>query len=313
MPGREVFVGVDVSKATLDLHIRPSGERFTVPNEEEGAKQLVAKLKAQQPTLVLLEATGGYEARVAAVLSVAGLPVAVINPRQVRDFARATGELAKTDRIDAAVLSLFAERVRPEVRPLPDEATRDFEARLARRRQVIEMLTAEKQRLSMARAAVAKQIKAHIKYLERLLSDLDSDLDRTIAQSPLWRAKEDLLRSVKGVGPVLSRTLLAELPELGQLNRKQIAKLVGVAPLACDSGKVRGRRQIWGGRRHVRSVLYMATLSAIRTNPAIGSYYRHLTSQGKPCRLAIVACMRKLLITLNAILRTGRPWTPACA
>ena len=305
------FVGIDVAKATLDVHIRPGNESFSVANDEAGIKQLAADLKRMRPALIVLEATGGFEAHATAALGISDLPVVVINPRQVRDFARATGELAKTDRIDAAVLSLFAERLRPEVRPLPDEAARDFDAQLARRRQVIEMLTAEKQRLATARAAVAKQIKAHIKYLERLLSDIDGALEETIAKSPLWRAKEDLLRSAKGVGPVLSRTLLAELPELGQLNRKQIAKLVGVAPLARDSGNMRGKRQIWGGRRHVRHVLYMGTLSAIRSNPQIRAYYHRLTAQGKPHRVAIVACMRKMLVTLNAILRSGEPWSPS--
>jgi transposase len=313
MPVSQIFVGIDVAKARLDVHVRPGDESFSVANEEIAIKELAANLRRRDPALIVLEATGGFEAPVAAALGISKLPVVVINPRQVRDFARATGELAKTDRIDAAMLSLFAERLRPDVRPLPDEAARDFDAQLMRRRQVMEMLVAEKQRLLTARAAVAKQIKAHVKYLERLLSDIDGDLEQAIAESPLWRAKEDLLRSAKGVGPVLSRTLLAELPELGQLNRKQIAKLVGVAPLARDSGTMRGRRQIWGGRRHVRHVLYMATLSATRSNPQIRAYYCRLIAQGKPPRVAIVACMRKLLVTLNAIVRSGQPWSPCYA
>ncbi len=305
----DVYVGIDVAKASLDVHVRPANEVFTFPNDEAGFAQLVRELRKRSPALIVLEATGNLEAHVTAALGVHALPVVVVNPRQVRDFARATGELAKTDRIDAAVLSLFAERIRPEVRPLPDEATRDFEARLVRRRQIVEMLVAEKQRLGTARRAVTKQIEAHIKYLERQLSDIDTDLRQTIEKSPIWRAKDDLLRSVKGVGPILSFTLLAELPELGELNRKKIAKLVGVAPLACDSGAFRGKRRIWGGRAQVRSVLYMATLCAIRTNPAIGCYYRRLVEQGKPRKVAITASMRKLLITLNAILRTGQPWS----
>lgn len=313
MRASPVFVGVDVSKASLDIHVRPGNEVLSVSNDEKGIKLLIRELKTREPDLVLLEATGGLEAHATAALSVAQLPVVVINPRQVRDFARATGELAKTDRIDAAMLSLFAERIQPDVRALPDEATRDFDARLTRRRQIMEMIIAEKQRLLVSRANVAKQIKAHIKYLERQLSDVDSDLEKAISASPLWRAKDNLLRSMKGVGPVLARTLLIDVPELGELNRKQIAKLIGVAPLACDSGTWRGKRRIWGGRPHVRSVLYMATLSAIKSNPIIGTYYYRLVADGKPKKLAIVACMRKMLITLNAMLRTGQAWSPTFA
>lgn len=313
MADAPVYIGIDVSKALLDVHVRPDDESFSVANDPSGIQELVAELRKRSPALIVLEATGSLEAHTTAALGLNKLPVVVVNPRQVRDFARATGELAKTDRIDAAILSLFAERIRPEARPLPDEASRDFEARLTRRRQVLEMLIAEKQRLSTARPAVTKQIQAHIKYLERQLSDTDSDLKQTVEKSPIWRAKDNLLRSVKGVGPVLSITLLAELPELGELNRKQIAKLVGVAPLARDSGKMRGKRRIWGGRPQVRSVLYMATLAAIRSNPAIRSYYRRLVDQGKPKKVAITASMRKLLITLNAILRTGQPWSASHA
>lgn len=304
------FVGIDVSKERLDVHVRPDDAHTSYEYDENGLRDLLDALRQLAPQLVVLEATGGWEAWAAARMGAAELPVVVVNPRQVRDFARATGELAKTDRIDAAILSLFAERLRPEVRALPDEAARDLEAQLTRRRQVMEMLIAEKQRLGTARAAVAKPLKAHIRYLERQLSDIDRDLEQTISKSPLWRAKENLLRSAKGVGPVLSRTLLAHVPELGHLNRKQIAKLVGVAPLACDSGKSRGTRRVWGGRGHVRSVLYMATLSAIRSNPTLAAYYARLLAKGKPPKVAIVACMRKLLVTLNAILRTGRPWSP---
>lgn len=311
MSTQPVFVGIDVSKDSLDVHVRPSLESWSVAYDEAGLIEVLAAVKRVHASLIVLEATGALEVRLVALLGSKDLPVVVVNPRQVRDFARATGELAKTDRIDAAVLSLFAERLRPEVRPLPDEAARDFEAQLVRRRQIVEMITAERQRLGTARHRVKKPIQKHIDYLQRQLSEIDSDLEQTIAKSPLWRAKEDLLRSAKGVGPVLSRTLMAELPELGQLNRKQIAKLVGVAPLARDSGKSRGKRQIFGGRREVRAVLYMATLSAIRSNPAIRAYFEQLVARGKPRKLAVTACMRKFLVILNAMLRTQQPWTSA--
>jgi len=233
----------------------------------------------------------------------------VVNPRQVRDFARATGELAKTDRIDASMLSLFGERVRPAVRELPSEAQRDFEALLTRRRQVVDMIGAECNRLGQARASVRKQIQKHVEWLERQLEHIDRDLDKAIADSPFWQARENLLRSAPGVGPVLSRTLLGALPELGALNRKQIAKLVGVAPLADDSGQRKGPRHIWGGRAEVRAVLYMATLVATRHNPVIRSYYRQLLARGKATKLALTACMRKLLVILNAMVRSNQPWS----
>jgi transposase len=308
-----VYVGVDISKERLDLHVRPNDVSSAFDYTDAGIAQLLAFIQPLHLALVVLEATGGLESRLAASLAAANMPVVIVNPRQVRDFAKATGELAKTDRIDAAILSLFGERIRPEVRPLPDEATRDFEARLARRRQVVEMLAAEKNRLHTARRAVAKEIKSHIAYLERYLAKLDDDLDRTIADSPVWRVKENILKSAKGVGPILSRTLLAEVPELGHLNRKQIAKLIGVAPLANDSGKRTGKRQIQGGRSQVRSVLYMATLAATRSNPQIKTYYQHLLAKGKPQRVAIVACMRKFLIILNAMIRSEQNWSPAHA
>lgn len=313
VPATPAFIGIDVSKERLDLHARPAGSAMSYEYTDAGINELVAYVRPLQPTLIVLEATGGLESHLAASLAAKELPVVIVNPRQVRDFAKATGELAKTDRIDAAVLSLFGERIRPEVRPLPDEATRDFEARLARRRQIVEMLSAEKNRLHTARRAVVKEIKRHIIYLERYLANIDDDLDKTIADSPVWRVKENILKSAKGVGPVLSRTLLAEVPELGQLNRKQIAKLIGVAPLANDSGKRNGKRRIQGGRRPVRNVLYMATLAATRSNPQIRSYYQHLLAKGKPQRVAIVACMRKLLIILNAMIRSEQNWSPAYA
>ena len=261
--------------------------------------------------LVVLEATGGYETAAVAALAEAGLPVVVANPRQVRDFARSTGKLTKTDRIDAELLALFAERVRPEVRPLPDAEAQEFTALLARRRQLLEMMVAEKNRLKVAPKPVAKDIRAHIEWLERRLKSVDSDLERRIKASPVWRAKEDLLRSVPGVGPVVSRTLIGELPELGQLNRQQIAALAGVAPLNRDSGTQRGKRMVWGGRRAVRVALYMAALTASQRNPTIRAFYQQLRDRGKPSKVALTACMRKLLVILNAMVRDGVQWDPA--
>ena len=308
MPG--VFVGVDVSKATLDVAVLPTGESWSVPNEDGAVAGLVAELQERHPELIVLEATGGLETRAVVALGQAGLPVVVVNPRQVRDFARATGELAKTDRIDAGVLALFGERIRPEARPLPDAAARELDALMARRRQIIEMLTAEKNRLDMAAKPVRKGIRDHIRWLERQLGGVEKELDARIEATPLWRAKENLLRSAPGVGPVLSRTLIAELPELGRLNRREIAKLVGVAPLARDSGKLRGRRMVWGGRASIRAALYMGAMSASRCNPAIRAFYLHLVAQGKPKKVALTACMRKLLTTLNAMVRRDTAWQP---
>lgn len=306
--GPAVFVGIDVAKATLDIAVRPSGERWQVSNDDAALKTLVPRLAAGAPTLIVLEATGGFERAVVAALAAAGLPVVVANPRQVRDFARATGQLAKTDAIDAQVLALFAERVRPAPRPLPDAAAQALDALLTRRRQLLEMLVAEKNRLGLARPPVRKGITQHIRWLERQLGDVDAELDTLIEQSPVWRATDDLLRSVPGVGPILSRTLLGELPELGRLNRKQIAALVGVAPLACDSGTLRGRRMVWGGRAPVRTVLYMSALVAARCNPVIRRFYQRLRAAGKPAKVALTACMRKLLTILNAMVRTNTPW-----
>ncbi|MGH8437184.1 MAG: IS110 family transposase [Pseudomonas sp.] len=309
MTDASVFVGIDVSKDQLDFHVRPLSEEGSVAYDDEGVNELVKKLKAWRPALMVLEATGGIESRLVAVLGSHGLPVVLVNPRQVREFARATGELAKTDRIDAAMLSLFAERIRPAVRELPSDAQRDFEAALARRRQVVDMLSAERYRLAQARVSVRKQIEKHIQWLERQLSDIDRDLDKAIAHSPLWQARANLLRSAPGVGPVFSRTLIGALPELGTLNRKQIAKLVGVAPLADDSGKRRGQRHIWGGRSDVRAVLYMATLVATRHNPIIKAYYPQLIARGKAPKLALTASMRKLLVILNAMVRSDQTWS----
>ena len=305
-----VFVGVDVAKATLDVAVRPAGERWSVANDEPGIQSLVARLLPLGPVLVVLEATGGFEHAAAAALGAARLGVVIANPRQVRAFARAIGQLAKTDAIDAQVLALFAERVQPTPRPLPDEAAQILDALLTRRRQLVEMLVAEKNRLSAARRPVRHGIRQHIRWLERQLGGVDHELEEAVQASPLWRAQDDLLQSVPGVGPVLSRTLLAELPELGRLSRKEIAALVGVAPLARDSGTWRGRRAVWGGRAPVRAVLYMATVAAARCNPVIRVFYWRLRAAGKPAKVALTACMRKLLTILNAMVRTQSPWRP---
>ena len=307
-----MLIGIDVAKAELVVAARPSGERWTAPNDERGVQRLVERLRHDGPALVVLEATGGYELLCVGALAAAGLPVVVANPRQVRDFAKATGQLAKTDRIDADVLALFAERVRPEVRTLPAADAQELDALLARRRQLLEMLQAERNRLGQVfgrgRQPVKKSLKAHIAFLERELRIADTDLGAMIRRSPAWRERDDLLQSVPGVGPVLSLTLLAELPELGRLSRREIAKLVGVAPLSRDSGALRGRRFVQGGRAGVRAVLYMAALVATKRNAVIGAFYQRLLRAGKPKKLALVACMRTLLTVLNAMARTNTRW-----
>lgn len=307
-----MFVGIDVAKAELVIAAHPVGARWTVGNDERGVRTLVDRLLALAPTLIVLEATGGYELLCVAALAAAELPIVVVNPRQVRDFARATGQLAKTDRIDADVLALFAERVRPAVRPLPTADTQELDAMLTRRRQLIEMLSAERNRLGQVfgkgKRLVKKSLKTHIAYLERELRMTDSDLNEAIRHSPVWCAQDDLLQSVPGVGPVLSQTLLADLPELGRLSRREIAKLVGIAPLSRDSGTYRGRRFVQGGRAAVRAVLYMAALVAARRNPVIRAFYQRLVAAGKPKKLALVACMRKLLTILNVMVRTKTRW-----
>ncbi len=309
-----LFVGIDVAKARLDVAQRPAGPLpAQVGHDEAGIAGLIVALQQVAPTLIVLEATGGYEAPVATALALAGLPVAVVNPRQVRDFAKATGQLAKTDAIDAALLALFAERVQPTPRPLPDEAHADLAARVARRRQLVEMLTAERLRLGTARRALRRSLREHIAWLERRLLDTDAEISHQIRQSPVWRAKEDLLRSVPGVGPRTTSALLARLPELGHLSHRAIAKLVGVAPLNADSGTHRGRRVIWGGRAPVRASLYMATVVAVRWNPVLKTFYQRLRAAGKPATLALIAAMHKLLTILNAILRDHRPWDPTTA
>lgn len=309
MTRTQVFVGIDVSKAQLDLALRPEG-RFSAPNDEAGCAQVLERLRAVSPTLVVLEATGGLEIPLTGVLAAAGVPVVVVNPRQVRDFAKATGKLAKTDALDAQTLAHFAEVIRPELRPLPDEQTQALAAILARRRQLVEMLTAEKNRLASARPPVRKSLRTHITWLERELSHTDRDLAHAIRKSPVWREKEELLQSTPGVGPVVTTTLLANLPELGTLTAKQIAALVGVAPFNRDSGTLRGTRTVWGGRAQVRAVLYMGTLVATRFNPVIRAFYQRLCAAGKPKKVALTACMRKLLIILNAMLKHRTPWRP---
>jgi len=308
MTSAGAYIGIDVSQGWLDVALQPGGEAWRATNDEPGIAGLIDRLRALQPTAVILEATGGIELPVTGALLAAGLPAAVVNPRQVRDFARATGRLAKTDAIDAQVLARFGEAVRPELRPLPDEATQELAALVARRRQLIEMLTAEKNRLRLAARAVRRDIQQHIRWLERRLSDLDGDLAQQVRSSPRWREQDDLLRSAPGIGPVSSVTLLAQLPELGQLNRKEIAALVGVAPLNRDSGTLRGRRKVWGGRAHVRAALYMATLVGTRHNPVLKTFYERLLAAGKPKKVALTACMRKLLTILNAMVRTETSW-----
>jgi len=313
----QVVVGVDVAKATLDVAVRPNDAAWTVANDEDGIRSLVAQLRALAPAQIVLEATGGYEVAVVSALAAAALPVIVVNPRAVRDFARATGQLAKTDQLDAGILARFAEQVRPAVRPLADAEQQELDALLTRRRQLIDMLTAEKNRLQqvfVARGArVRKSLTAHIAYLTKELGRADADLAALVRQSPVWRERDELLQSTPGVGPVLSLTLLAALPELGTLDRKAIAALVGVAPLNRDSGLFRGKRMVHGGRAGVRTALYMGALVATRRNPVIRAFYQRLVAAGKPKKLALTACMRKLLIILNAMLRQQVAWTPVLA
>lgn len=309
----EHFVGIDVSKATLDLGSLPDGESWTTTNDDAGLHELVPRLLALAPALIVLEATGGFESAAVAALAKVGLPVVVVNPRQVRDFAKSMGRLAKTDAIDAATLALFGERVRPAVRPLPDPAAQLLDALLTRRRQLIEMLTAEKNRLGFARGPVQRDINQHIRWLEKRLADVDGELTSAIADSPLYRAQDDLLQRVPGVGRVTALTLLGKLPELGRLSRREIAALVGVAPLNRDSGKMRGKRFVWGGRAPVRAVLYMAALVGVKHNPILRAFYERLCAAGKVFKVAITACMRKLLTILNAMVHHQRRWDPTLA
>jgi len=302
------FVGIDVAKAQLDIAVRPSGERWAVPNDATGIETLVDRLHTLHPTLIVLEATGGLERAATAALATAGLPVVVVNPRQARDFARATGQLAKTDALDARALAHFADVIRPTPRPLPDAQTQELRALLGRRQQLIGMRTAAQNRLAGTSEYLAQDIEAHIAWLNARIATLDDDLETLLRASPLWREIDDLLQSAPGIGPVCARTLVLELPELGTLTRQQIAALVGVAPLNCDSGTLRGRRMMWGGRAHVRTVLYMGTLVATRYNPRIKAFYERLLAAGKVKKVALTACMRKFLTILNAMLRHRTPW-----
>jgi transposase len=308
-----VCVGLDVSKTRLDLAVAGTPGTRAWSNDDAGIAALVTAVQALAPELVVLEATGGYETPVATALGLARLPVAVVNPRQVRDFARALGRLAKTDAIDAGVLAEFAARVRPEPRALPDAAHAALTALVTRRRQLVEMLTAERHRLPLAQGPVRADITAHIEWLERRVKNANADLQAALAASPLWRATEQLLRSVPGIGPTTAATLIADLPELGDLTRQQLAALVGVAPFNHDSGAYRGVRITWGGRASVRAALYMATLVATRHNPAIRHFYQRLCAAGKPRKVALVAAMRKLLSILNAIIKHNRAWSDAPA
>jgi transposase len=299
-----------VSKDRLDIAVRPTEDTWRVANDASGIPEVVQRLAQLHPKLVVLEATGGLQLPVVAALASAGLPLSMVNPRQVRDFARATGKLAKTDQLDAQVLAHFAEAVRPTPYPLPDAQTQELTALLTRRHQVVEMLTAEKNRLRTARESVRQRVQDHIRWLEQELADLDDDLEHTLRESPLWREKDNLLRSVPGIGRVVSITLLADLPELGTLSRHQSAALVGVAPLNRDSGRFRGKRTVWGGRARVRAALYMAALTATRYNPIIKAFYRRLCGAGKARKVALTACMRKLLIILNSMVKQQQTWAP---
>ena len=308
MEQEAIYVGIDVAKARVDVAVRPANDGWMVSNDDAGISQLVSRLKTLELQMVVMEASGGLELPLVAALAVEELPVVVVNPRQVRDFAKATGKLAKTDTLDAAVLAHFGEAVKPVVRPLRDAETQALNSLAARRHQVVSMLVSERNRLSVAATAVRPRIEAHIEWLQGELDDLDKDLRQTIRQSPVWREKDNLLRSVPGVGQQVSLTLLAYLPELGTLNRKQIAALVGVAPFNRDSGTLRGRRTIWGGRARVRAVLYMGALVAARCNPVIRDFYQRLLAAGKPKKLALTACMRKLLVILNSMLKHRSEW-----
>jgi transposase len=303
-----LFIGVDVSKKRLDVAFRPTGEVLSVVHDEAGVAGLVERLKAESVALVVLEATGGLETALTSGLALAGVPVVVVNPRQVRDFARASGKLAKTDAIDAGVIAHFGEALKPEVRPLRDEHTELLNAVVARRRQLIEMRIMEQNRLATTPLKLQPEVKEHIEYLNRRIKESDKDLNKALKDSPVWREKDNLLQSVPGVGNVLSASLIANLPELGTLNRREIAALVGVAPFNRDSGQVKGRRSIRGGRHELRSALYMAALTAVRFNPVFKAFYERLVDSGKLKKVALVACMRKLIVTLNAMVRTRQPW-----
>jgi transposase len=304
----ECFIGIDVASSHVDLCVRPTGEakRFVT---DDGLEDLVRFVRDQSPSLVVMEATGGYETPVAAALAAEGIAVAIVNPRQVRDFAKATGRLAKTDALDAAAIAHFADAVRPPARPMPDQETRELNELVVRRRQLIEMRVAEQNRLRVnASKRTKKDLEEHIKWLQKRIKDHDKDIAQRVRASSVWREKDDLLQSVPGLGKVVSATMITSLPELGTLDRRAIAALTGVAPYNCDSGKMRGKRVIWGGRSDVRAVLYMATVSAVRYNPLLKEFFKRLVSRGKAKKLALIACMRKMLTVANAVLRDRAPW-----
>ena len=309
----QIWIGVDVSKDRLDVAIRPTGEAFSVTNEEVNIKSLVKQWKKLSPARVVLEATGGHEYALAHALMKADIAVAVVNPRQVRDFARAIGKLAKTDPIDARTLAHFAEAVQPPARAVLSQALEELGALVTRHRQLIEMIVAERNRRMSMRGAARKDVDATIHFLRERLTNIDEQLKKLISANSEWQQKAELLNSVPGVGPVLISSLIAELPELGTLNRKQVAALVGVAPFNSDSGKSRGRRRIWGGRSHLRSLLYMAVVAGLRFNPKIRGFYRHLIEAGKAPKVALVACMRKLIVILNSMAHSGECWEPRSA
>ncbi|AFZ67401.1 IS110 family transposase [Deinococcus peraridilitoris] len=309
MTNPELFVGIDVSQARLDVALHPTGETFSVSNDDEGFTLLCTRLAASSPTLIVCEATGGMERPVVLACTLAGLPITVVNARQVRDFARATGQLAKTDRLDALILARFALAVRPEVRAIPDAQLRHLEALAVRRRQIVAMLTAERNRLGAAQSKVVRtHIEQLISHLQTLRKDLDRELLEAVQAEPVTQHRFELLCSAPGIGPVVALTLLSALPELGVLSRGQIAGLVGVAPINRDSGRMRGRRTTWGGRAEVRTALFMATTVAVRHNQTIKAHYEQLLARGKPKMVALIACLRKFVVRLNAMIRTDKPW-----
>lgn len=307
------YVGIDVSQSALDVLVRPTGEYYQVDNTPEGFAEIVRKLREAKPELVVMEATGGYERELSIALVLAGLPVAVVNPRQVRDFAKSMNRFGKTDRVDAGVIAMFGEKLNPEARGVPEEEIRALDALVTRRQQLIEMRTAEKNRAGVASAPHKLRIRDHIRYLDEQIQAIEEELEDLIKKSEIWQARDELLTSVPAIGPVTSSMLIARVPELGRLKSKEIAALIGVAPYAVDSGKYKGQRRIWGGRADVRTVLYMATISAIRCNPVIRAHYEQLKTRGKMPKVAIVACMRKLLIILNAMVRKNQSWSPTVA
>ncbi len=310
MEKQDIFVGIDISKKHLDIGVRPIGQKWRVSNKDTDISALAERLKTLSPTLIIVEATGGLEMPLANTLSAEALPLVVVNPRQVRDFAKATGRLAKTDSIDADVLAHFAEAVKPTPTQLPDEESQKLKAQIKRRRQIVDMITEETNRLKSAPSYMHKDIKKHIDWLKKERKNIDTLLSKNIKLNHLWKKRDELFQSVPGIGSVVSTTLIACLPELGTLTNKQISALVGVAPFNCDSGKMKGKRRIWGGRADVRSVLYMAVISAIRWNSVIKAFYNRLIEAGKPVKVALTACMHKLIIILNAMAKSGILWQP---